>query len=127
MFKVAYQPDNQLLKGILKELIDIWSHCHLTVSLRILTTCFGDNLALDQDFSNWNIGALVTATSVFFGTTLSTANYDALLVGWEGQPHNNNVSFHGGNSTFTLLSAAATAKTVLTGTNLWTIIDGGGI
>ena len=63
---------------------------------------------------------------MFQGGGLSTANYDALLVGWEGQAHNNGVNFHAGSSTYTLLSAADTARTNLI-TDLWSITDGGGI
>jgi hypothetical protein len=81
---------------------------------------------LDQDFSSWNISSLTTAVNFLSGVTLSTANYGALLVSWEGQTHNNGVNFHGGNSTYTLLSAADTARTNLI-TDLWSITDGGGI
>ena len=59
---------------------------------------------------------------------MTTANYDALLVSWEGQAPNSglgNVSF--GESEFTLGSAAETARDSLETTYTWTITDGGGI
>ena len=84
------------------------------------------NTPFDQDISSWNISSLTNAASMFQGGGLSTANYDALLVGWEGQAHNNGVNFHAGSSTYTLLSAADTARTNLI-TDLWSITDGGGI
>jgi len=33
--------------------------------------------------------------NMFNGATLSTANYDALLIGWEAQTLQPNVNFHG--------------------------------
>jgi hypothetical protein len=61
---------------------------------------------------------------MFDGVTLSTANYNSLLIGWATQTVKNGVSFHGGNSKYSP-GAAATARAVLIGTYGWTIIDGG--
>ena len=66
-------------------------------------------------------------SQMFFGVTLPTATYDALLVAWEAQSVQNNVNFSGGNSTYTLSSAAATARAALISDHTWTITDGGGI
>ena len=67
---------------------------------------------------------------------LTTANYDALLVSWEsklqvlypgGVGYVNTPTFAFGLSTYTLGSAAETARTSLINTYGWTITDGGGI
>ena len=83
---------------------------------------------------NWDIGSVTTigffggSLTVGTGIRMTTVNYDALLVSWEGQSPNsglNNVSF--GESEFTSGSAAETAKDSLETTYNWTITDGGGI
>ena len=77
----------------------------------------------DQDIGGFSIPLLTSASSMLANSTLSTANYDALLIGWEGQTHNNNVPFHGGSSTYSA-GAAATARAALIADG-WTITDGG--
>ena len=48
--------------------------------------------------------------NMFYHVTLSTANYDALLIGWAAQAVEPNVQFSGGNSKYT---AGATARNTL--------------
>ena len=82
---------------------------------------------------HWDIGSVTTIGFFLSGESASdpsitTVNYDALLVSWEGQTPNsdfNNVHF--GGSEFTLGSAAATARASLINTYGWTMTDGGGI
>ena len=76
------------------------------------------------DIGSWNITKMTAAPSMFFLSTLSTSDYDSLLIGWEGQTEQTSVAFHGGSSTYST-GAATTARGVLTDTSLWTIIDGG--
>lgn len=84
---------------------------------------FANAVAFDQDIGAWDITGLTAATSMFSGVTLSTANYNALLTGWEAQLELTGVTFHGGNSTHS--GAGTTARGVLTGTSSWSITDGG--
>ena len=79
------------------------------------------NSVFNQDIGSWNISSLTDASEMFEGVTLSMANYDALLIGWQGQTHNNNVVFSGGNSQY---CAGETARTDLIADG-WTITDGG--
>ncbi len=81
-------------------------------------------VAFDQDIGGWDVTALTDATNMFLSATLSTANYDALLIGWEAQAVQDNVAFHGGNSKYSA-GAAATARTALVNDHSWTITDGG--
>jgi len=60
---------------------------------------------------------------MFYNTTLSTANYDALLNGWSELILQNSVEFDGGNSKYSSASEAAKAK-IISDFN-WTITDGG--
>ena len=78
--------------------------------------------SFDQNIGSWNIISLNYASLIFGGVTLSVANYDALLIGWQGQAHNNSVIFSGGNS---LYCQGENARNILTGTDGWTITDGG--
>ncbi|MEO9475871.1 MAG: BspA family leucine-rich repeat surface protein [Cyclobacteriaceae bacterium] len=80
--------------------------------------------SFDRDLGGWDIQSLDDATNMFNGVTLSTANYNALLIGWQANTHNDQVTFHGGNSEYTSGGAAETARTSLVG-DLWTITDGG--
>ncbi len=93
------------------------------------TGIFDGAVAFDQNIGSWNIASLGIANDMFLGVALSTTNYDALLVGWEGQAPviQDSVSFHGGNSTYSAGSAAETARTNLINTYSWTITDGGSV
>ncbi len=86
---------------------------------------FTNTTAFNQDISTWNVSSVTDMASMFGGITLSTANYDALLVGWNALTLQSGVTFSGGNSKYTAGSAAVTARTTMTGTDSWIIIDGG--
>ncbi|MDD2550763.1 MAG: BspA family leucine-rich repeat surface protein [Bacteroidales bacterium] len=80
--------------------------------------------AFDQNIGEWDVSSVLAMENMFVGVTLSTANYDALLIGWAAQTVKNDVEFHAGNSKYSP-GAAADARAVLTGTYSWTITDGG--
>lgn len=83
--------------------------------------------AFDQDISTWDVEAVTNLTSFLGSGTLSTANYDALLIAWEAQEVNPNLSVSFGLSKYTPGGAAEAARTELANaaTNNWTIVDGG--
>jgi len=72
---------------------------------------------------DWNISSLTNAANMFNGVTLSTAEYSELLINWEAQEENADVTFHGGNSKYSA-GGAVTAREALVD-NGWTITDGG--
>jgi surface protein len=76
----------------------------------------------NQNISTWPVTLVDSMGDMFNGATLSTANYDALLIGWSERTVKSGVDFDGGNS---LPSAASQdARTVLTeAPNNWTIKD----
>jgi len=81
---------------------------------------------------DWTITALTNGTNFQNGcnNSMSTSDYDALLIAWEGQTPNNNVTIHFNSATYTAGGAAAAARTSLTtavgsGGYGWTITDGG--
>lgn len=102
-----------------------WNTSSLTNISNMLFNCD----AFDQDLSSWDVTAITTATGFMQNAVgLSTANYDALLIGWAAQSVNTGVTISFGTSLFTAApSAAATAKSTLQTTYSWTISDGGSV
>lgn len=47
---------------------------------------FRNATSFKQDIGNWNVSNLRNANVMFDGVTLSTANYDAFLIGWNSRP-----------------------------------------
>jgi surface protein len=80
--------------------------------------------AFNQDIGSWNVSSVTTMSEMFNGVTLSEANYNALLVGWDDLELQDNVTFDGGNSKYSS-GAAATARANIKSTDSWTIDDGG--
>ena len=93
-------------------------------SVTHLTSAWEGAVNFDQDLSGFDVTALVDATDMFTEVTLSTANYSALLIGWEAQAVLDNVRLSDTNSKYSA-GAAATAKADLIADHNWTIIDDG--
>jgi surface protein len=58
--------------------------------------------SFNQSVSNFDLTLTTTTTNMFNGVTLSTTNYDAFLNAIILQSLNNSLSFHGGNSQYTV-------------------------
>ena len=97
-----------------------------TSKVNFLDHTFDGCTVFDQDLSGWNIGAVTTAASMLVNTALSTANYDKLLVAWEGQAHNDSVRLDS-SAKYTAGSSAEQARTRLINDDSWTITDGGAV
>ena len=80
--------------------------------------------AFNRDLGSWDVTALSDASNMFRGVTLSTANYDSLLVGWNDQELQEAVTLDAGNSKHCSDEAVA-ARANMIAENFWTIIDGG--
>jgi len=89
-----------------------------------MSAMFNSANSFDADLSAWNVSNVISMTYMFRNITLSTVNYDALLIGWAQLPLNSGVSFDGGGSKYSA-GAAAAARDVLVNTYGWTITDGG--
>jgi len=92
------------------------------VSMFTGATAFNQSLAL------WDVTALSSNQLTFFGggSGLSTANYDATLIGWAAQNVNSGVSINFGTSQFTGGGEAEAARSTLVSKG-WTITDGGSV
>jgi hypothetical protein len=98
-----------------------------TSSLLNASNMFFNCSSYDQDMSVWDINQVTNFLNFCSGVTLSTANYDALLIAWDAQgamSYSGTVNF--GGSTYTLGGAAETAHDSLE-LKWGTIIDGGGV
>ena len=98
-----------------------------TSSVTNMSFMFRDAFNFDQNVAAWDVTSLINASNMFTSVTLSTVNYDAILVGWEAQAVLDSVSFSGGNSKYSLSSAAETARQALITDHTWSITDGGGV
>lgn len=95
-----------------------------TASATNFTSMFRNATAFDQNIGGWDVTQLSVATNMFQGVTLSLANYNNLLIGWNNQVVKQGVIFSGGNSKYSA-GAAADARSDLINVDLWTITDTG--
>lgn len=96
----------------------------ITSSLLTAGSMFSYCNIFDQDIGSWDVTNVTDLSNMFTGATLSTVNYDALLIGWEGQAVQDSVTLSGGNSKYSA-GAAATARQALIDDHSWIITDGG--
>lgn len=109
-----------------------------TSSATNMSAMFGYGNSQPGNIASWDIDQVTNFTNFMISNNgaLSTADYDAVLVSWENQLQTAypggvgytpiiNINF--GVSTYSLGSAAETARASLISTFGWTITDGGGI
>lgn len=80
------------------------------------------SLAFDQDIGYLNISSVTMMGNFLTSVTMSTINYSNTLIGFQAQPHQDNVIFDGGASK---RNAAGTVAYDLLVADGWTITDGG--
>ena len=97
-----------------------------TSSAANMSQMFRSAVAFNQDISAWNITSLTNATSMLQSANAwSNSYYDALLIAWEGQSEQSNVTFHAGDAVMTTGGAVEAARDALVA-NGWTITDSTG-
>jgi len=95
-----------------------------TALVTTMANMFQGASSFDRDIGAWNVASLTNATDMFSGVTLSTSNYDSLLIGWNAQVLKSGVTFNGGNSEY-CAEAAVAARANMIASDSWVITDGG--
>lgn len=92
-----------------------------------MVSMFQNATNFNQNLGNLNVSSVTSMNNFLANKTFlnfSTANYDALLIGWASRPVQPNININFG--TIKRTSASTSAKSVLTSSpNNWTIVDGG--
>ena len=98
--------------------------CWDVSSVTTMWGMFNDAGMFNQDLGSWNVSKVAVMTNMFKDVTLSTPNYDSLLIGWSSLPSlQGYVNFHGGNSKYN--STTIDERQILIDVYNWTITDGG--
>ncbi len=101
-------------------------------SVTKMFSMFIEATAFNQNIGNWDVGNVTAMQGMFLSTSLSTANYDAILIGWATDSSGvagdgiddipNNVPFGAGTNQY---CTADIKRQELIDTYGWTITDGG--
>ena len=91
-------------------------------SVSDMNNMFGGAISFNQDLGPWDVSSLTDATEMFVDVTLSTSNYDSLLIGWNSRSLQSNINFHGG---FSIYCAGMWDRANMVANDMWEIIDGG--
>lgn len=83
---------------------------------------FDGAISFDQNLGKWDVSKINFFGNMFYNVTLSVANYDALLIGWELLNLKPNSFFDGGNSKY---CQGVFARAKMIANDSWTITDGG--
>jgi surface protein len=91
-------------------------------SVTTMAVMFEGATSFDQNIGQWNMSNVTNLYHLFYDANLSTANYDALLIGWSAQSLqiNRSMTVHSSYS-----SAAASAKEYIENAFGWYITDNG--
>jgi len=109
--------------GVFNQSLNSWNVSGVTR----MDSMFRNASAFNQPLNSWDINQVSNFSNFLTSSSLSTANYDALLIAWDSQgamSYSGTVNF--GNSQYTLGGAAAVARTSLI-IKWGGIIDGGGV
>jgi len=81
------------------------------------------------DFAQWDVRNVTDGVEFMLnGPTMTTEQYDELLIAWSQLPVQPGVTWHFGAAQYTSGGAAEAARDVLTGApNNWIITDGGSL
>ena len=78
--------------------------------------------AFDQDLGNWDVSQVTNINRFLNQATLSTPNYDNLLIGWNNLTLQDSLNFHGG---YSIYCTAGMERANIMASYIWTVEDGG--
>jgi len=85
---------------------------------------FRNNPAFNQPLGNWNVSRVTVFLNFIQNTSVNSANYNDLLIGWASRPVKPSLSVNMGSVQYNAIAAGA--RSILTSApNNWTITDGG--
>ena len=96
-----------------------------TSSVTNMLSMFNGATSADPDMSGWDFSSVTNLGNMFRDVTLSTVNYDNMLIRLDATA-GSGLALHAGSSKYTSGSAASTARANLI-SDSWTINDGGSI
>jgi len=91
-------------------------------SVTNMSSMFFNATSFNQDISGWDVSSVTNMGGMLSNSGLSTANYDATLIGWESQAVQNGVSLGATGLTY---CAEENARQALIDDHSWTITDAG--
>jgi len=111
---------NMFQTTLFNKYIGLWD----TSSVTTFKQMFSGNTAYNRNMNTWNVEASTNFTDMFLAVTLSTSNYEGLLISWANQNINNALSFNGGLSKYCSQAARTARNSLVQGDGL-SITDGG--
>jgi len=118
--KVTSMNDMFASASVFNQPIGSWNTKNVTTMIEM----FISEPSFNQNIGSWDVKNVTSMTNMFNGATLSTANYDALLIGWGAESVQSSVTFNGGASKYTPATGGV-ARTHLISVHGWVITDGG--
>ena len=122
IFQLMFASEGTNSDAIFNQDINSWDLSSATNMNFMFAVVSGTN-HFDQKLDAWQVPNLDRANGMFLNTSLSTENYDALLMNLSEQTLQNGVLFGGGDSQFS--SSAQSARDKLANDFGWLINDGG--
>ncbi len=87
-----------------------------------MNSTFDQANSFNQNIGDWNISSVTSMDNMLRSVSLSTQNYDNLLVSWNTQTLNSGINFHAGDSKY---CTGTSARANIISNNNWTITDSG--
>ena len=100
-----------------------WDVSKATDMSAMFSTNVNQSNRFNINLKDWDISAVTVAEEFMNGRSFTTEVYDEILVDWQANAHQNNVTIDFGDSQFSTAAAAAARATFIT--QGWTITDGG--